>query len=673
MWKLRGCLLGALALSMASCTADDAQDTTDQQDDGALYSADNRLAVPLASLPADVIKAAQNHLHMVAAGVTGGEAWRGAELAPFAVPLQRPDVQGPAYYELKIVRGADSLGFMVVSTGRHDVPVPEFKTTGATKAEQLVASTAGNVHALYRLDSSTFVAEDARGEIVEASSPQIPIAPTGPDGRTGLVAMGPWTGWQTLKHDFARGFARDIESLRVQSAGQWDALRALPAPTVLDPNVTARTWTDVYDQGATTYECENNLAGPNSGTTNVNDLTPKWNQLYSGFRHLVSNDPNALCASGCTPTAAAEILGWMDRQSRASDSGVWSRPEMGRAFFRYKQAIAINNLPFVDYGYRAPYVPLYAGAIVQPPVAVYDYSAEPKDTWVADEAEANVMNESQDMRRLLTELSMAMRTYCNGFTGSTQWGPIAGLQRFFDDHRIPVNVSTGSNPFGEPAFRDNIINSLRSTGAPGFIHTGDWNGHTEVVNAHSQCRIRDKATGQITWTGYNYFYTNKGWGNGNFDGWIAVGNLMSSTTFTPKSPWVKLQTRYSMKCADVPGGAVVPGMQLQQYTCNGGPNQRWIFQPNSDGTYMVRNLATQMCLDVSYASTANNAAVGQYYCVNSSNQRWRAEIRPDGKWLLRSQASSKCLEAINFATNDGAPLGQYTCDGAASQVWDLVQ
>jgi hypothetical protein len=683
VWRDRaqGLLLGALALAlpMTGCSTDDDVAAEAPRDDGALYAADSPLAVSLAAVPAELVAAARNHLHMVTAGLQGGDAWQDAELAPYAVPLSRPDVDGPAYYELKVVRNADSLGFIVVSTGDHDVPIPEFTTRGATKAEALVARAGGRARALYRLDSAVLVAEDASGEIADASWPQIPSVPAASsEPRTGPVAMGPWTGWKALKRDFARGFSREIAALRTQSAKDWDALRALRPASSLDPNVVARSWTDVYDQGVTQYECENNWAGPYYGTGNVNDLTAKWDQLNSA-RHIVSGSPSAMCASGCTPTAAAIILAWMDDQSRRWDSGIWSRPEMGRAFFRYKQPISIDNLPFINYGYRAPYVAQPPGTPLRAPADVYDYAAQPSQTWVTPDGEsdepetASSMTASQDMRRFLAELSMSMRTYCDGGTGNTQWGTIAGLQRFFDDHRIPVQVSTGSNPFGEPAFRENIITSLRNTGAPGFIHTGGWSGHTEVVNAHLQCRVRDKASGQITWNSSAYFYTNKGWGDGNVDGWISVGNLMSSTTFTPKSPWVKLQTQYSGKCADVPASSATLGLQMQQYSCHGGPNQRWYFMPGSDGSYLIRNMATNLCLDVSNNNTANNGPVGQYTCHGQTNQRWRAELRPDGKFLLRSVSSNKCLEAINFAQYDGAPLGQYNCDGASSQVWDLAQ
>src|SRR5688572_4747772 len=119
-------LLGALALAapLSACSTDDDVDVVEVLDDTApLYSSEHPLAVPLEKVPPDALDAAHNHLRMVDAGLTGGDDWQGADLAPFAVPLHRPDIDGPAYYELKVVRGSDSLGFIIVSTGDHDTPV----------------------------------------------------------------------------------------------------------------------------------------------------------------------------------------------------------------------------------------------------------------------------------------------------------------------------------------------------------------------------------------------------------------------------------------------------------------------------------------------------------------------------------------------------------------------
>ena len=88
---------------------------------------------------------------------------------------------------------------------------------------------------------------------------------------------------------------------------------------------------------------------------------------------------------------------------------------MGRAFFRYKRAMAIDDLPFIDYGYRAPYLPVPSGTTLLPPVAVYDYAAAPSPTWPQalfnppeePEVSSNLTPQA-DMRRYLSEIAMSM-------------------------------------------------------------------------------------------------------------------------------------------------------------------------------------------------------------------------------------------------------------------------
>ena len=45
-----------------------------------------------------------------------------------------------------------------------------------------------------------------------------------------------------------------------------------------------------------------------------------------------------------------------------------------------------------------------------------------------------------DMRRYLTELSVAVKTRCDGASGASYWQDAHGLQDFMDRHRIAVAI-----------------------------------------------------------------------------------------------------------------------------------------------------------------------------------------------------------------------------------------
>jgi hypothetical protein len=634
------------------------------------------LAVGLEELDPGVIALAQTHLLVSASQMRGAEGWNGAELYPLALPLHRPDIDGPAYYEFKVVRDGEDAGFIVVSTGEHDNPLPEFNLRGPTIAEHIAQDATEPIARFYRLDAFLTIAEDEAGEVTAATSEQLPVpqveAPSG-DG----AELADWSTWPALRDDFANGFEREIAAVRTAHADSWrdveDLQRAARESATSDDAGFRTTWWSAWDQGATVYECENNWAGPDWGPFYPNDLTAHWQQM-GGFRHVTTTG-NWECASGCGGTAAGIILAWIDEQSRTPYSGVWSRPDMDRAFFRYRQSISIDQLPFVDFG-RPPYIGLPWGWSMTSPVGLYDYSAAPPFEWVGQAPENQFsLTPQEDMRRYLLEIASSMRTGCIGDgSGITNWYHIWGLQRFLDDHKIPVDVSVDINVFGHPGVRDRVIDSLRNNGAPGFIYTGGLTyGHYEIVNAHQQCRVRDKANNNITWTGSHYFYTNKGWGAGNIDGWVAIGNLYQSAVFTPKSPWQKLVPSHSGQCADVPYGQTLNGLALQQVPCGDGQwmPQRWRFLPQTDGTYMIQNGTTNQCIEVYGYSVNNNASVVQWDCYGGNNQRWWAEMRADGQFQLRNRHSHKCLEVLNFGQAPGTALVQYTCDGASSQLWDL--
>ena len=78
--------------------------------------------MPLSEVPVGPHRRALRRLEEVRQG--SGD-WKSAALAPYAVPLLRPDVQGVAYYEFSVV-GADgnAQGYIIVATGEHDTPLP---------------------------------------------------------------------------------------------------------------------------------------------------------------------------------------------------------------------------------------------------------------------------------------------------------------------------------------------------------------------------------------------------------------------------------------------------------------------------------------------------------------------------------------------------------------------
>lgn len=135
------------------------------------------MRVPLEKVPIPVWRLAARHLESVR-GAPLAQGADAASLGPEACPLYRPDIKGVAYWEFEIVglkrqipeavrspRVGTGTGFIVVSAGRHDVPVPHWsldRNPPSRALEQEFADPAGAsaVAKVWRIDSLCYVAED---------------------------------------------------------------------------------------------------------------------------------------------------------------------------------------------------------------------------------------------------------------------------------------------------------------------------------------------------------------------------------------------------------------------------------------------------------------------------------------------------------------------------------
>ncbi|MEV4812087.1 ricin-type beta-trefoil lectin domain protein [Micromonospora avicenniae] len=115
----------------------------------------------------------------------------------------------------------------------------------------------------------------------------------------------------------------------------------------------------------------------------------------------------------------------------------------------------------------------------------------------------------------------------------------------------------------------------------------------------------------------------------------------------------------SDRCIDVTDGAYTSNPQLQIWTCNGGPNQRWTLY--SDGT--VR--AFGRCMTVAGGSTANGAKILLSGCTGSSAQKFNLNQAHD---LVNTRAD-KCVDAKDMQTSSGTRLQLWDCGGTSNQKW----
>lgn len=93
--------------------------------------------------------------------------------------------------------------------------------------------------------------------------------------------------------------------------------------------------------------------------------------------------------------------------------------------------------------------------------------------------------------------------------------------------------------------------------------------------------------------------------------WNCHGRSNQSFTTTSSG-----QLQVLGKCVDADGSRA--GKRVTISTCNGGTDQRWMF--NSNGT--VTNGASGLCLDVIGRATANGSPINAWTCNGQSNQQF---------------------------------------------------
>jgi hypothetical protein len=207
-------------------------------------------------------------------------------------------MEAPAYYEV----GVDQGGYIVVSTGAHDVPVPHWSDEGEPISAALRAQAAERgvvARRLYKLDSLAYAAEDDREELAA----EIGAHALGKPARA--IAAGDtsptWPTWRMAKKGYADMFAPDLAHARETAAPAWRRIRPIDAPLV--PGV--RVQSDEYKQGKASVDADETFWATSSELLKTQI---KWRQ-----EHVDG------CAVGCGPVAWGQVTAYMNHLAEAGN------------------------------------------------------------------------------------------------------------------------------------------------------------------------------------------------------------------------------------------------------------------------------------------------------------------------------------------------------------------
>jgi hypothetical protein len=131
------------------------------------------LKIPASQVPLALRRRAAQHLEAVRETEMGVKARR-ARLATTVTAIMRPDIAKVAYYEFEVELGTAASagppsGFIVVSAGAHDYPIPHWSFDEqplSRRLESLARERGKQLARAYKLDALSYVGEDGSGQMV---------------------------------------------------------------------------------------------------------------------------------------------------------------------------------------------------------------------------------------------------------------------------------------------------------------------------------------------------------------------------------------------------------------------------------------------------------------------------------------------------------------------------
>lgn len=220
-------------------------------------------AKPLESLDLGLRRKAEQFLEDMR-GNPMAPGWERARLGDRVRDLFRPDVEGPAYQEFQVLdpEGGPA-GFILISTGDHDLPIPHWNFEGETPTEHVEREAAQKgkiIKLFFKLDALTYAGEGPDGKLaalvgndlikVDGLDPNVledgldltherwrPERDTANDGEVGgldgiFEGEGPqkpdgmeldgWESWEGLKEQFSEAYETLTGSLDRESERDWE-------------------------------------------------------------------------------------------------------------------------------------------------------------------------------------------------------------------------------------------------------------------------------------------------------------------------------------------------------------------------------------------------------------------------------------------------------------------
>jgi hypothetical protein len=212
----------------------------------------------------------------------------------------------------------------------------------------------------------------------------------------------------------------------------------------------------------------------------------------------------------------------------------------------------------------------------------------------------------------------------------------------------------------------------------GQIVIDNWTDHAPTVNTSAAISLTAGSKSSIT---VEYYERGGGavsrlqWKPPGFAGFVPVpaDRLYSVSSGIDPNIAYSVVNQNSGKCLDIAGASTAENINVVQWTCHGGPNQKFKFTPTASGYYRLVAQHSGKVLRVSGGSSANGAKVLQTTWAGYFSQEWGAVSVGGGYYKLVNRRSSKVMDVPNCATTDGPQIQQWTDGNNACQAFRLQE
>ncbi|TLP52172.1 RICIN domain-containing protein [Microbispora triticiradicis] len=145
-------------------------------------------------------------------------------------------------------------------------------------------------------------------------------------------------------------------------------------------------------------------------------------------------------------------------------------------------------------------------------------------------------------------------------------------------------------------------------------------------------------------------------------------NLGSGSSGPVSGATYRIVNRNSGKPLGVAGGSSADGAKAVQQSGSGA----WTVTSGQGGAYTLRYVPTGKVLDVNGSSTTQGLQLQQWTANGGTNQLWYLRSTGDGYYTIVSYSSGLLADVYGASTSDGAQVVQWTANGGTNQQWQLI-